>query len=219
MLLLGALLGACASPGAAVREGEATEEEVASWEEGWEDARCVTVLCGEEACAFVRCRDVQGVGAGQVVPVRGSGPPVVVPAAPRGPRRWQAGVLWLPEDREPVFIIPWYGGHPRRHVLRDTEMLLKSGRWVQHHIFPQEQGLARWFRSRDIDIHQFTLVMPASVHKRLHGGGPSGGQWNQAWRDFQKEHYNDATAKDIWAHAFMLIRRFKLNPGPFEPYR
>jgi hypothetical protein len=61
--------------------------------------------------------------------------------------------------------------------------------------------------------------MPQQVHARIHGGGARGGRWNAAWRDFQRQHRHDATPESIWEHAFLLIRRFGLNPGPFEPYR
>lgn len=138
-VLLAAVLVSCAaSSGAVSREDfEAPEEVAVSWAEAWGDARCVTVLCGAGECAFVRCRDVRADRSGEVLLARGGAPPVVAPAAPRGgPRRWRAGALWLPEDREPVFIIPWYGEHPRRHLLRDTDALLRSGKWVHHHIFP-----------------------------------------------------------------------------------
>jgi uncharacterized lipoprotein (TIGR02269 family) len=222
VVLLGVLLASCASPSAASREDfEEHAEEATSWAEAWEDARCVTVLCGERECAFVRCQDVLGEVPGQVVPARGGGPPVVaLPAPGRGPRRWWSGGLWLPEDRAPVFVIPWYGAHPQRHLLRDTDALLRSGKWVQHHIFPQQKALARWFKAQGIDIHQFTLVLPAQVHTRIHSGGPRGGRWNEAWRQFVDAHEGQRVPPaQIWAHAHLLIRRFGLNPGPFEPYR
>jgi uncharacterized lipoprotein (TIGR02269 family) len=215
--LLGALLVSCSSAHSSVHEAD---EAVASWEDAVEDARCVTVLCGEEDCAFVRCRDVRREQYGAVVPARGGGPPVVAPPAPRGsPRRWWAGGLWLPEDREPVFVIPWNGGHTHRRLRPDVDFLLQSGKWVNHHIFPQQARLARWFARQDIDIHQYTLVIPQRVHTRIHRGGPRGGMWNEAWREFVDARATEKVPHaEIWAHAFQLMRRFNLEPGPLVPY-
>jgi uncharacterized lipoprotein (TIGR02269 family) len=222
-MVLGALLVSCASSSEAVHEGfEPPEEEVvSSWEQGREDARCLTVLCGEDACAFVRCRDVEREPAKAVVFARGGGPPVVAPATPRGsPRRWWAGGLWLPEDREPVFIIPWNGGPPHRRLKPDVDALLRSGKWVHHHIFPQQSQLAKWFTRQGIDIHQFTLVIPQQVHTRIHGGGPRGGMWNEAWWQFVNPRWDKKVPPaEIWQHAMLLMNRFDLNPGPFVPYR
>lgn len=221
VVLLGVLLASCAATTPSTHEVFEAEEVATSWADAWDDWRCVTVLCEARQCAFVRCQDVEGEVLGQVVPARGGGPPVVAPPAPgSGPRRWQAGGLWLPEDRGPVFVIPWYGAHPRRHLLRDTDALLRSGKWVQHHIFPQQKTLARWFKAQGIDIHQFTLAMPQQVHARIHSGGARGGRWNDAWKQFVDAHEGQqVTPAQIWAHAHLLIRRFGLNPGPFEPYR
>ncbi|XXF81683.1 TIGR02269 family lipoprotein [Myxococcaceae bacterium GXIMD 01537] len=221
LALLGALLASCASSGPASRGVVEAEAEPVSWEEGWADSRCVTVLCGEGSCAFVRCRDTRHEQAGQVVLARGGAPPVVAPPAPRGsPRRWWAGGLWLPEDREPVFVIPWNGGNTHRRLRPDVDALLRGGKWVHHHIFPQEARLALWFSRQGIDIHQFTLVIPQRVHVRIHSGGSRGGQWNDAWREFvDARPKRPVPQAEIWAHAHELIRRFGLNPGPFEPYR
>ncbi len=85
----------------------------------------------------------------------------------------------------------------------------------KHHIFPQE--LAAWFKIKKIDIHAFTLRLPKSFHGWLHSGGPRGGQWNEAWRQFRSNNIN-ANQDRIWKFAFELMSRFGVNERPFVPY-
>jgi uncharacterized lipoprotein (TIGR02269 family) len=95
---------------------------------------------------------------------------------------------------------------------------LPPGRYVRHHIFPQAPDLARWFERQGIkDIHQFTLVIPESVHRQIHSKAPSGGLWNEAWRQFRNER-PDASPQEIYQHAGQLIFRFELT-GQVVPYR
>ncbi|WNG52189.1 TIGR02269 family lipoprotein [Archangium minus] len=86
----------------------------------------------------------------------------------------------------------------------------------KHHIFPQQEELARWFTSKKIDIHAFTVRVPRSFHSWLHGGGPKGGQWNEAWRQFRRENPG-ANKEQIWQFAFELMSRFGVN-GQLMPY-
>lgn len=211
-------LAACASTKASRHEAaEAPETVVSSWKEACADERSLTVLCGENACAFVYCRDVQHPLHGEVVRVRGGS--VVAPAAPGSPRRWWGRGLGLPGDREPVFIIPWYSTSNPHRTLPDMRRMLSRGPWVLHHIFPQEQGLAQWFHRNGVDIHRHTIPIPQSLHTYLHSGGPRGGQWNDAWRQFVLAHRSrKVSQEEIWAHAFQLMGRYKLV-GPLVPYR
>ncbi|MFP2900219.1 TIGR02269 family lipoprotein, partial [Corallococcus sp. 4LFB] len=119
----------------------------------------------------------------------------------------------LPGDVEPVMVFPWYGNPKPVPPLRQ----LPAGRFEKHHIFPQEQRLAEWFKERGIDIHQYTIPIPVHIHRRIHGGGPKGGLWNQAWREF-RETNNTAQAPEIFKHAGELIYRFQLLGGPIEKY-
>ncbi len=86
----------------------------------------------------------------------------------------------------------------------------------KHHIFPQQEELAQWFELNHIDIHAFTIRLPKSFHQWLHSGGPKGGQWNEAWRQFRREN-RGATPEQIWHFAFELMMRFRVN-GPFMSY-
>jgi uncharacterized lipoprotein (TIGR02269 family) len=118
-----------------------------------------------------------------------------------------------------VFEIPW-GSHDRSASLELAEKLCgwPPGKYVRHHIFPQEAELAKWFDERGIDIHAHTLLTLASEHRRVHSGGPCGGAWNESWRVFKRE-YPRATQEQIWLHAMQLIIDFNLKSGQLVPYR
>jgi hypothetical protein len=193
--LLGLLLAACATSAPAVREDDEAPEVVSSWEEARADPSCVVPLCDEERCALWRCRDlVEEVDAPSVVLARGPMPAVGMrPPLVGNPRRWWAPPLAAPTTADPVFEIPWH-----------------------NYIFPQAQYLAEWFKSKSIDIHAFTVSLPKGFHQWLHSGGPKGGQWNEAWRQFRDENPR-ANAKEIWRFAFELMFQFRVN-GPFVPY-
>ena len=210
LLVLGALLVACAS-GPTVREEAQTPEGVASFEEGCADERSVVLLCAESECGFFLCRDVEPA---RVVPARGNG--VVAPsAAPGGaPRRWWGVWPWMRRGSEPVLTFRFY----RHFDPKPPQLhLLPPGRYVRHHIFPQAQDLREWFQQQGVkNIHDFTMVIPEHIHHRIHGGGPSGGRWNEAWRTFMKRRPR-APAEEIYRHAGELIFRFDLA-GPIMPY-
>ena len=211
-LLLVGLLAACATSNPIVREADNPPEVVDSWEEGCEDARSLVLLCREDSdeCGFFRCREVapqQEV----LLASRGGGPIYIPGASPSAPRRWRGRPLSWPRNNEPVLTFRF-----NRHFdPKPPQPTLPPGRWVRHHIF--SQALREWFHSRGVpDIHQFTLLIPEHVHVRIHGGGPSGGRWNQAWRDFIDARPN-ASPADIYRHAGELIFRFELT-GTIVPY-
>ena len=210
LLALGAWLSACASV-PSVREDVEVPEEVSSFEEGCADERSVVLLCSGDECGFFPCRDLESE---QVVLARGS--TVAAPAAPGGaPRRWWGVWPWMRRDAEPVLTFRFYRHFdpqpPRVHQL-------PPGRYVRHHIFPQEERLAQWFQQQGVkNIHDFTMVIPEHIHQRIHGGGPRGGQWNEAWRQFRIANPN-ARPDEIYRHAGELIFRFELA-GPILPYR
>jgi len=41
----------------------------------------------------------------------------------------------------------------------------------QHHVFPQEQAYARWFRDRGIDVDEWCIDLTPPEHQAQHGGG------------------------------------------------
>ncbi len=170
-----------------MHEGEEAPGAVSSWEEARADPSCVVPLCDEERCAVWRCRDV-----------------VEVEAAARGV--------------EAPSVVLAKGTYPRvSKQLRHWQCSIRPQEpYEKHHIFPQEQALALWFKRQKIDIHAFTLRVPKSFHQWLHSGGPNGGQWNEAWRQFRRGN-ELATAEQMWAFAGELMSRFGVN-GPLVPY-
>jgi uncharacterized lipoprotein (TIGR02269 family) len=67
-----------------------------------------------------------------------------------------------------------------------------------------------------VEIHNFSMVIPEHVHRRIHGAGASGGLWNNAWREFRDANRN-ATQEEIYRHAGKLLYEFELM-GPIVPY-
>jgi uncharacterized lipoprotein (TIGR02269 family) len=137
------------------------------------------------------------------------------------PQRWWGHPVAAPTVADPVFEIPWHNWKTREprvdKALRHWQCNLPPKEpYEKHHIFPQEMSLSLWFKAQKIDIHAFTIRVPKSFHQWLHSGGPNGGQWNEAWRRFQKENQG-ASAEEMWAFAGELMSRFGVN-GPLVPY-
>nr|WP_239014479.1 TIGR02269 family lipoprotein [Archangium violaceum] len=216
LLLLGMLLGACVTSAPAVHEDGEALGAVSSWEEARADPSCVVPLCEGERCVIWRCQDVVEVDSHPVVLAKGT----LTLRPPGNPTRWWGRPLAAPVGTEPVFEIPWHNwnirGQYAPRALRPP-CLPSREPFEKHHIFPQQQRLAKWFASRNIDIHAFTIRLPKRFHAWLHSGGPEGGQWNEAWRQFMTQNRDIATAEDIWRFAFELMNRFGVN-GPLVPY-
>jgi len=227
LALLGLLLlTACASSAPAVREDvEAPEVVSSSWEDARADPTCVVPLCDEARCAIWRCQDVPEGDARPVLLAQ-----VVVPRSetmlpmPLGPgpsaSRWWGHPLAEPHSAAPVFEIPWHNWKIRELNSRRlylSKCLIPREPFEKHHIFPQEEELAKWFKREGIDIHAFTIRVPKSFHGWLHSGGPRGGQWNEAWRQFMIKNRMTARAEGMWRFAGELMTRFGVN-GPLVPY-
>ncbi len=233
LVLLGLLLGACVTTEPAGREEDETSEPVsASWDEARADPSCVVPLCSQERCAIWRCQDVVEVDDQPVLLAQAAAPlraPVQVPAPMLrtswvdNPSRWWGLPLAAPTSVDPVFEIPWHNWREREQ----QRLAQKTYRhfcipgphepYEKHHIFPQQKQLALWFKSKKIDIHAFTIRLPRSFHQWLHSGGPEGGQWNEAWRQFAREKGEGANQEDIWRFAGELMNRFGVM-GPLVPY-
>ncbi|WP_158616717.1 TIGR02269 family lipoprotein [Corallococcus sp. CA054B] len=171
--------------------------------------RCVTLVCADDLCGLYRCED-----AGALLARGGIRPPVASAAPGSGPRRHWGSAQPLPGDREAIFVIRWYN-HP---APTPTDGRKPSGSgWVRHHLYPQEALLAAFFTRRaNINVHDFTMVIPRAEHVRLHGVGGRGGPWNQAWRDFAETHRN-ASPKEIQDQLARMIVDFNIT-GPIVPY-
>jgi uncharacterized lipoprotein (TIGR02269 family) len=154
----------------------------------------------------------RGVGAGYVI---------VAPLA-HSTRRYWGRPVGLPEDRGPVFVIPW-GSHLQRPLLPSQQQLLldmeeRARRpHEKHHLFPQEERLKRWFEIKGINIHKYTILIDKDLHHRIHKG-PSGGPWNAAWRRFQRERPR-ATEEEMWNHAWKLCVEFGIYGSILPDHR
>ncbi|QRN96905.1 TIGR02269 family lipoprotein [Archangium violaceum] len=216
LALLCTLLSACVTSPGPVHESDEAPEAVASWEEARADPSCVVPRCDEERCALWRCQDLVEVDSHPVVLVRGAvglRPPLV-----GNPNRWWGRTLAAPTSVEPVFEIPWHNWKTRDQRAQPKHPLscmLPPEPLEKHHLFPQQDRLAAWFKVKRIDIHAFTIRLPQGFHRWLHSGGPEGGQWNEAWRQFQRENPGASTER-IWQFAFELMERFRVN-GPLVP--
>ncbi|WP_395813051.1 TIGR02269 family lipoprotein [Archangium minus] len=228
-LLLAVVLSGCTASSPLLREEgplattcvEAEREETGS---------CLSLLCDEEACGFFRCEDVSAAVAasedadeaedesGSVVRTRTGTVGIRLPS-PVTPMRYRGWPLRLPEDREPIFVIPWKNHHLRnllpsqKQLLQEAELRMRRPH-EKHHIFPQE--FRAWFTRNGIDIHQWTMLIETAQHRRIHRG-PSGGPWNAAWRQFRKERGPNVTKEEMWKYAGELCVRFGLM-APLRPY-
>lgn len=91
---------------------------------------------------------------------------------------------------------------------------------MKHHIFPQEDPIATWIRSKGIDIHQWTVKVDPMVHgKGIHGKGLANlkGRWNARWREFMLEN-PDASPCRVYQFGGDLMDQFGLSKLPLEPY-
>ncbi|HZH16537.1 MAG TPA: TIGR02269 family lipoprotein [Archangium sp.] len=96
---------------------------------------------------------------------------------------------------------------------------MSGSRLVKHHLFPQADPLARWFLRHDINIHEFTMVIPEHLHLRVHNPGGRGGPWNAAWRDYMNAnlHRRHIPREELLRQALELAFRFDVT-GPIVPY-
>lgn len=176
-----------------------------------EEDQCVTLFCLEDMCGFYRCEDAPA--AVELARFPPSRPPAAAAAPGSGPRRNWGGAQKLPPGS--IMTFPNWNGAPTAVIPPSRQ--LTPGRWEKHHIFPQEEGLSRWFTRQGVKIHNYTMPIPRDLHYRIHNVGGRGGQWNQAWRDFKDLNIN-ASPEQIYKHAGELIHRFQLIGGPIQPY-
>ncbi|NTX05568.1 TIGR02269 family lipoprotein [Myxococcus sp. CA051A] len=173
--------------------------------------QCVTLFCVEDLCGFYPCEDTPAeVELARFPPSR---PPAAAAAPGSGPRRNWGGAQKLPPGS--VMTFPNWNGAPTAVIPPSRQ--LTPGRWEKHHIFPQSKDLAEWFARQEVKIHDYTMPIPLSVHRRIHDGSPRGGAWNDAWRDYMMAK-PFASPAEIFRHAGELIHRFELMGGPIQPY-
>jgi uncharacterized lipoprotein (TIGR02269 family) len=214
-LPLAALLASgCAVNSPAVHTWERTELEGAADCEEPDADQCVVLACEQGECGVFSCEDVDPdalahVGAGYELelarafrpPFRGSGPH----------RNWRSAGLRDGARPRMTFHFRYRDGFLPAFPLLE-------GRLIRHHLFPQEKDLAVWFRSKGINIHDWTVLVSEHHHLRIHKG-PRGGLWNEAWRQFREANRDrEVTREELIAKAFELAFRYEIA-GPIVPYR
>ncbi len=201
-------LAACATSQPSLDEGD-DEAPVAGCDSPGED-RCVVLGCEEELCGFFLCEDVLAEQP-SVEPAMATRPGF--PVGPPRPARWWRRAPWLRGGAEPVMTFRWYPERPPPPPPR----ALPNGAMEKHHLFPQAGELRHWFTQNDINIHDYTMLIPVHLHRRIHGPGSNGGMWNEAWRQFFKARGPNVPREEIFRHVGVLIYRFELT-GPVMPY-
>ena len=226
LLLSGALMGCAAVPHSEREEEPGCEQEAASFDEVCQQEGTLLAVCEGGQCAAYRCWEVaEYLRVGQVVRTRGAIRPPMPRPPPSPQTRREVGTPWsgpqgLPQHIQSVFIIPWNGAAPpllppgKVKVLESQEQP-RGKPYEKHHIYPQEEFLKKWFESKGINIHEWTLALEVEDHRRIHRGA-NGGPWNEAWRRFRDAN-RDATKLEIELHAGKLIYEFNLY-GVVVPY-
>lgn len=213
LFLSALLLAACATSSPAVREWERAEHDDAS---GCEDAdadQCVVLACEDGECGIFGCEDVD---------------PEAVARAPL------SHGAELARGYRPLFRTPGTQRNWRRTGLRDgvrprltfhfeyrhgylPAFPRLEGRLIKHHLFPQQENLATWFKIQGINIHQWTMLIPEHVHLRIHRGA-GGGAWNAAWEQFRiANRHRRVPPEELLRTAFEFAFRFDIV-GPLMPY-
>jgi uncharacterized lipoprotein (TIGR02269 family) len=229
LLLSGVLVGCAAVPHSVREEQAGCEQEPASFEEMCQQEGSLLAVCEGQQCAVYRCWEVaEYLKVGQVVRAQAMArppprpPPVPPPLPEAGPgaqRHW-GSAQGVPQPVLPVFTIPWNKTSPPLLAPVPLEALeggeeSRTKPYEKHHIYPQAPDLKRWFESKGINIHQWTLALEVEDHRRIHRGA-NGGPWNEAWRRFRKAN-DRATKLEIELHAGKLIYEFNLY-GVVVPY-
>lgn len=153
---------------------------------------------------------------GRVVRTRGGA--VALPSPPAATQRFWGSAQELPQDSQPVFIIPWRHKPPllpSQQQMLDEAAKERRKPHEKHHIFPQ--AYRRWFTDRGVDIDEYVIPLEVEKHRSIHRGA-NGGPWNAAWAQFINQHILKPPSKEkIYRHAGQLIYEFQLF-GPVMPY-
>jgi uncharacterized lipoprotein (TIGR02269 family) len=154
-LLPALFLWACAASSPGPRAWEEAER-VKDCEHA-DSEQCVVLACEGGDCGLFDCEDLdaeelaRGPARHGVVLAQGySRPPARQPAF----RNWRNTGLRSGARPRMVFHFRYRQGFlpalPR-----------EPGKLVHHHLFPQQPSLAIWFQRNGVDIHKFTILIPA----------------------------------------------------------
>jgi hypothetical protein len=119
--------------------------------------------------------------------------------------------------------IPTIGGGGGAPTIR---ALLPPGnvtpKMIKHHIFnkfrgssPNSQVYRNFFKKHGINVDNYTVEIPESLHKHLH---KSGNNWTTRWKNWIDANPN-ATTKEVYQFAGSLMDEYGLNHLPIVKYR
>jgi RHS repeat-associated protein len=101
---------------------------------------------------------------------------------------------------------------------KEATKLLEAPQFAQHHIFPQKFG--KFFKSKGIEIDNFTIELTESVHlKGVHGRGLAElpGRWNSRWEEFITKNPG-ASPKEIYQFGGKLMDEYGLSAHTISTY-
>jgi uncharacterized lipoprotein (TIGR02269 family) len=207
------LLSACAASSPALSEWEGAEHDDAIACEDADADQCVVLACEEGECGIFGCEDVDPEAVARA-PLnhgaelaRGYRPSFRIPGTQRNWRR--AG---LRDGARPRMTFHFQYRHGYLPAFPRLE-----GRLIKHHLFPQQENLATWFKLQGINIHQWTMLIPEHAHLRIHRGA-RGGAWNAAWQQFViANRHRHVPPEELLRTAFEFAFRFDIV-GPLMPY-
>lgn len=93
-----------------------------------------------------------------------------------------------------------------------TATWITGGPTREHHVIPQASTLRGYFDNAGIDVDDYTIVLPKSVHDGLHQGkgtGP-GGPWIRDWKNFFAKNPG-AGKSEILQHADDMMGKYGIK--------
>lgn len=173
--------------------------------------RCIVVACDGEIgeCGIFLCSDIEASDTAAVEPAQFRPPPTRRPPS----RSWRH--TGIRDGVRPRVRVPYFAY--RFGYLPAFPQL--EGKVVRHHLFPQAEEFAEFFRIHKVDVHKYTMLVPEPIHLRIHAGS-RGGPWNAAWREYRRVNADrhEIPQEELLRQAIDLSFRFRLA-GPIVPYR
>lgn len=187
---------ACASQNASLREVTECQRD-----------REVVALCGGQLCTIVP----EGPGIrSERTPTEGAG--LIEPPMAAAPERLGGSGDWEPSgEQEPGITFEFHPPPPEAKFPPHIRALLieeAKRPHAKHHIFPQE--FKTFFTQKEINIHDWVMVLLLEDHQRIHRG-ENGGPWNADWREWIRVNRRSCTKEDVFRFAGEMIYRYCLN--------
>ncbi|WP_426731742.1 SitA6 family polymorphic toxin lipoprotein [Myxococcus faecalis] len=167
-------------------------------------AAVLVPACTDDVCGLFVLEDLTRPDP-RVVYTRGAAAAVRPPQS--SPQRNWGRPQNLPP--EPVMVFHWYAPDelPSETAFRERLDEWRRRPHERHHIFPQ--AFAGYFRSKGINVHEWTLMMDAQVHAQLHREAERG-PWNTEWKEWRTRTQGRATKAEHFEQASRMIQRYKL---------